>query len=230
MPASATEVLADLEALIRNKLPQFSVRYKNEVWSQRLLGRLLKPFNPRFMTDYTTTLYPTVYFPSLEFTQKNPEKMLTVLAHEYVHLMDASQQRVWFSVSYLLPQCLALLALFAALAFLSLWFLLFLLFLGALLPWPSLWRTKWEMRGYAMSMAVDYWRFGTVSTDKLAFYSAQFTGWGYYRMCPSQKSTVSQLEAWYGKIKDSQILVGGVEHSPYRDVYLLLKNKGLANA
>jgi hypothetical protein len=104
------ETLDLFEAELHRAVPTFQVKYKDESWSQRLLGFLIFPFNPQYLTDYTTTIGSHVYFPSREYYVKDPEISLTVLAHEFVHIYDAGRDPL-FRVKYLLPQAFLLLPL-----------------------------------------------------------------------------------------------------------------------
>jgi hypothetical protein len=181
-------ILQRLVSTIKEKVPDFEVRYKNESLFMKTLGVLLFLFNREFMTRFTTTIGNKVYFPSREAARARPRAHWKVLAHEYVHILDYQDQKLWFKVSYLLPQLGALLALGA---FFIPWFLLALL---ALAPWPSPWRTKWEMRGYTMSMATNYWRYGKITDDTKEWIGQNFWGWNYYKMAWRKKKIQKRLD------------------------------------
>lgn len=100
--------------------------------------------NPAFSTYYTT-IGSTIHAP-LGFEELDEKSILEVIMHETVHLKDSKKWGLLFSLSYLLPQ---LLAVFALLAFLSPWFLLFLLFLA---PIPAYFRYYWERKAYRISI------------------------------------------------------------------------------
>jgi hypothetical protein len=99
--------LRRFEDVVRAEIPGFRIAFKNETWHQKALGLILRPFNPKYMESYTTTLSPVVYFPSREFYEGDPASSFAILAHEYVHLVDTKRHPVWFRLSYLLPQLLA---------------------------------------------------------------------------------------------------------------------------
>lgn len=99
--------LRAFEAEIVRHVPGFKIAYKDELLWMRLLGFLVAPFNSKFMTTYTTTFGRTVYVPSRAYYESNPTVSFTVLAHEFVHLLDTQKSPLWFPVSYLLPQLLA---------------------------------------------------------------------------------------------------------------------------
>ena len=226
MPATPKDTYDALVALIAAKVPGFEVRFKNESWSQRLIAKLVWIFNRSYLTNYTTTLYPRVYFPNREFVEKDPTHAWKVLAHEYVHLFDNKARPLVFRVRYAMPQLLALLALGAFGAFWSLWMLFFLVALVAAAPWPSSGRTAIEMRGYTMSIAVDFWpRRVPVSTQTKMWVAQHFTGWDYYRMCPSQTKVLQKIDEACKRMESDDLLKGSGSE-PYLDVYLLLQKLG----
>jgi hypothetical protein len=227
--ATPIEIYEAMVALIKTRIPGFEVRFKSESWSQRLVALLVFVFNPKYLTGFTTTLSPYVYFPRREFVTANPTSAYKVLAHEYVHLWDTKQRPLGFRVSYMMPQLLALLALGAVGAFWSRWFLLSLVFLLALAPWPSRGRTRAEMRGYAMSMAMNFWRHGSIDQGTKDYIAVHFTGWSYYRMCPNTRKVQVELDAWAAQISSGEILKG-VDKQPFADIYALLQEKGVVAA
>lgn len=105
------EDLRAFEELLRSNYPKLRIAFKDESALQRVLGYVMFPFNPGFMTRYVSTFAPVVYFPSKEFYESNPKGSVTLLAHEYVHLLDTERQPFWFRFSYLFPQVLAPVAL-----------------------------------------------------------------------------------------------------------------------
>lgn len=167
----------DKVTLLGEKKYDLKVRFKNESILMRVLGIILF-FNPDFMTNYTTTIGNTVYFPSKEWLESRKTSAAAVLAHELVHIQDSKEAGlIVFSYTYLVPQIFALLSLFAI--FSSWWWLLCLVFLA---PIPAPFRTYWELRGYAMSDAVRY-----KSTEKFTdidWMAGQFTSGSYFFMWP----------------------------------------------
>ena len=94
----------------------------------------------------------------------------------------------------MLPQILALFSLVSIFAVLfSQWFLLGLVFLVFLLPLPAVFRRELELRGYTMSLAINYWRHGSIQDSSIDWVVKAFTGWGYYRMCPDEKYIRTRL-------------------------------------
>jgi len=121
-------LLEDMKTLVGDNIKGFEVRYKNESWSSKVLGLLARPFCPEYMTRFTTTRYPKVYFPSEEFVQdqRQPLKASKILAHEYVHLWDTKEEGIRHNLGYASPQLWA-----------AGFFLLFLV--GAILWRPGIW-------------------------------------------------------------------------------------------
>jgi len=176
------------------------ISFKDESRLMRVLGKLLF-FNSSFMTTYSTTIGKTVYFPSKKWLSEDPDRAARVLAHEIVHLADAKRfgfGGFLFSALYLAPQIFALLALLSI--WFSGWWLLSLLFL---LPWPAYYRMFFEMRGYAMSDAVAYKRYGDVLSND--FLSKQFMTSSYYFMWPFRKSIDSYLTMMHKHTKDETL-------------------------
>jgi hypothetical protein len=99
------ETIAFFESVVRKKYPSFQVKWKEQSWLMRLVGFLVYPFCPSFMTEFTTTLGTTVYFPR-KLYQKDAVLTFVTLAHEFVHIHDRKKHGVWFSLSYFLPQLL----------------------------------------------------------------------------------------------------------------------------
>jgi hypothetical protein len=65
--AEAKVLYDELVAVITREIPGFKIRFKTDSRLQKLIGFVLRwviPFNRRYMTDYTSTFYPDVFFPS----------------------------------------------------------------------------------------------------------------------------------------------------------------------
>jgi hypothetical protein len=155
------------------------------------------------MTDYTTTRRRKVAFPSREFVQENPVRAAKILAHEYVHLIDWEDHPILMPLLYVAPQVLALTALSAILSvWFGKWFLLGLVGALFLLPWPALFRAHLEVRGYAMSMAFNIWRHGSLLPDTKEWIAEKFADWGYYRMWPNKKDVMKWLEVAEQRIRN----------------------------
>jgi hypothetical protein len=261
------------EGEVSKAIPGFEIRYKNASTMQRVLGWLVFPFNPEYLTKYISTFAPKVFFPSKDYYESTPRSSFVTLAHELVHMMDSAKNPWWFRISYMLPQGLALLLLvvFGVLAGSHAWIIpvllagvilatwaghksnvlfglmavmsligtgfLAVLFTGwssvalfaailLMLPWPSPGRSKWEMRGYSMNLAVLFWLNGG-DTDKFRitsvfhrdFIARQFLGPAYYYMSWNRPSVLSGMDATIQRLRDGSIL----SDPPYRLVYDFLK-------
>lgn len=105
--------MSDFELLGRMaKELGMKVRYKDTSALMKILGLLLAPINPTFMTMYVTTLGRTLYFPSREFTQKFDTMALSVMSHEYVHVWDEENEGSFrYKHAYLAPQIYGVLTL-----------------------------------------------------------------------------------------------------------------------
>ena len=185
-------------------VPKFKVAFKDKSLFMKLLSYVLF-FNKEFMTRYITTIGYTVYVPTEAEYLANPENYLHILTHEFVHMMDYKKYNLLFSLSYMLPQSLAIFSLlsFVAIHYSLLW-LLCLFFLVFAAPLPAYFRSHWELRGYTMSAAFDYWKYNSLATPDV--YLDRFTDSGYYFMWPFKKNMTNRLQAQFDKVKDNSIL------------------------
>lgn len=198
---------------VKKEIPGFSVEWKSESRLQRALGSLLF-FVPGYMTNYTTVMFDTMYLPEIART---PEFNLgDTLAHEFVHLWDAKNDRL-FNLKYLFPQALGLLAVGA---FWNLWFLLALVFL---LPIPAPWRMKYELRGYTSQLAMAYWaaRWPDEIQDIAYWVPEHFTNGSYYWMWPFKESIQRRIDARVAAVKDGSLLT----EQPYAIIKAVLDEK-----
>ena len=163
------------------------IHFKDESLFMKLLGKILF-FNPRFMTNYTTTIGSAVYFPRRKWLSQNQDSAAHVLAHELVHIGDSKEVGSFiFSYTYLFPQVISLLALLSL--FFTKWWLLCLLFL---LPIPAPFRAYWELRGYAITDAT-YHKSSGQFTD-IDWLASQFVSSSYFFMWPFKNDIVCRLE------------------------------------
>jgi len=119
-----------------------------------------------------------------------------------------------------------------AFAALSVWLAGWWAFLagGALVPlapWRAYWRAESEYRGYAMGIAISYWKYGFVPLRVLENRVSTFTGMNYYRMDPSAKRVMARLRGILASCESNEIL-GGPDARPYQRVFDVLKRNGLA--
>ena len=265
-----TDLLTSLTADLKEHTPDLEILYKDESKFMRLLGFLMGPINPTFMTMFVTTIGTKVYFPSREYVAAHPIESTAVMAHEFVHMLDESKEgALKYKHAYLAPQvyfvpallvysifvnfipglvflagyaasCLAArankyvgwaaLATTIGSAFLSAW--LFsgwaaLGLLGATLlplaPLPSPGRTRLELRGYAMSIAVYRWLTGKdYSTGGLNRMRSFFNGPAYYFMSWSPSKIADSLADAEYATRSGKI----AKEMPYSVVYTSLKKHG----
>lgn len=222
------ETLLELEAFLKKVDPAFEVRWKSESLSMRVVGFGVRPFNAKFMSEYATALGSKVYFPSREAYLASPDLSLRTLAHGFVHAWDYRQNRLSFCLTYGSPQVWSLpffgLALLLCLRGLFEGSLLAALSgLVALAPWPSRGRSRWELRGFSMSLAVYVWTRGRLpSQEMIASVASNFTGLSYWKMCWDRQSIESELRQ-----ASTNALRGSLQETePYKTVYDFLKSHG----
>lgn len=94
-----------------------------------------------------------------------------------------------------------------------------------LIPWPAPWRTKWELRGYSMTMAMWYWTdvAGADLADVRQRLVEKFVGPDYFFMSWSRENIRVQFARTAVKLRDGALQ----EETPYRAVYDFLYQQGL---
>lgn len=196
---------------VKSIIPGFRVKYKNRSLLMKFLGALIWPFNRNFMTDYVTALKWTVYFPSEKSIHSNPESAIEILMHEFIHLWDRKQKGVWFSLGFLSPQIWAIVP-FAGLAVFGwlfpIWTDSLILGIGmlCLAPWPSPWRTRFELRAYTVTLAYKQWTLGVLaSAEGMEWIEQQFTGWYYYKMWPFKNSIANRIDTIIEQIRANKL-------------------------
>lgn len=83
----------ETSALVEGK--DYFIKHKETSDFMKFLGLLLEKINPKFLTNYVTTIGRTIYAPNADIDDD-------VLTHERVHVFDFIKHPVWFPVSYLL--------------------------------------------------------------------------------------------------------------------------------
>jgi hypothetical protein len=165
--------------------PGVNIQYKNESTFMKILGKILF-FNKSFMSNYTTTINSTIYFPNRDFIKNNYNSFIVTFLHELVHIKDAKKfSFILFSLLYLSPQILTLLII----PFIFLNWKLSLIFLIFALPIPSFFRMYFERRAYIVSLYVLNYlivnhKIRANLEDNKNFYLTQFKLSGYYFMWP----------------------------------------------
>jgi hypothetical protein len=213
---------------VKSIIPGFQVKYKNQSLLMKIVGVFLWPFNRIFMTHYVTTLKWTVYFPTEESIRSNPESAVETLMHEFIHMWDRKQKGVWFSVGYLSPQIWAIVPFVGLTAFgwlFPIWIDCFIFGLGmlCLAPWPSPWRTGFELRGYTVTLAYKQWTHGVLaSSEGMGWIEKQFTGWYYYKMWPCKNSIANRIDKIIEEIRANKLEIPFV----YVKTFLETKENG----
>ncbi len=150
-----------------------------------------KTFKLTYMMPQVFALLPLVVFVVLAF----PHSWISVLPFVSYILACGSARlsRILFWI--ILPLCLGgvAVAAWALTGLVSLTLLGSVLFL---VPWPSPWRTRWELRGYGMNVALAQWIYGTFTQKHRESVVKQFTGPSYMFMCWSSKKVEEGLEVF----------------------------------
>jgi hypothetical protein len=237
-----------------------------------VLGVLMTPFNPTFLTSFVTTFGAVVYFPSRARYEGDPNASILTLSHEFVHMYDERNSGLSFQLSYAAPQLWAvpMLATFSVFgsvlplcAFLTgyvslaatcgrkpavFWSLLAavilmglgfsiaktgwwtIVLLGAFVclgPWTSSGRTHWEMRGYAMNIAIYMWvRNALVPEEVMKAYMGNFTGPDYWFMCRDE----GRVEALFAAVIRATLERKLQREKPYSIVHGFLVEQGRVSA
>jgi hypothetical protein len=209
------ELFDKLWGCIKRRIPDLQIRYKDETWYWKLA--------PKGLREAASTIGKTIWFPSYE------KRSWKVLAHKYVHVIDKQEtyQPAPFMFSYTFPQILSLLALVAvglAITFGDIPALVVcsMLSLAYLAPWPSPPRANLEERAYAMSMAINYWRYGSVLDSTVEWVGGAFTSWVYYKMMWSKQSAMNKAR----QMADIIAMSDGKymrQHKAFHDVRELLE-------
>lgn len=176
----------DLNQTAKKYFPDLQIKYKDQSSLMKTLGTIMF-FNKGFMTNYTTTLGATVYFPNETFVRARPVSAAVILLHELVHVTDAHKfSKPLFGFLYMSPQALALLCLPL---FLFHWYLALPLFLLCASPIPSFFRMYFEKRAYMTSLYAinalgNRLNFKPLLDTQKQFFLDQFKGPNYYFMWP----------------------------------------------
>jgi len=186
---------------IKHPLIQFAyglqVKSKEDVWHQRLLGKIFYWLGDESYREFNcTTIGGVIYTPKMVKDVLNDP----ILAHEVVHVR---QHRAWgwiWEVSYLFPQILGLLALKGF--WNPMWFLWALCFL----PLPAPFRMWSELKAYKTTMSVDYWRWGGMNLEQFQAYLntyllPKFTTRQYFWMWPFKGYLSRQFQAHWVYLK-----------------------------
>ena len=90
-------------------------------------------------------------------------------------------------------------------------------------PWPSAGRTKWELRGYSMNLAVMQWTYGQVPDFYRQSVLKNFTGSAYYFMSWGAVYTRAKIDEIVTRAQSGDLQ----KELPYSVVYSFMRNHGL---
>lgn len=170
-------------------LAPLRIKFKDESWEMQLLNLFVFWFNPNFLTQYTTVIGNTIYFPDREYIFYNESGAMKTLAHEMVHILDARKMGFGrFALGYLFPQILGLGVL--AFPIIGWWAMVFLIFL---LPLPAPYRSESEARAYALDLLITYEDYQGEVLDRIC---ALFTGQDYYFMSREPEVVRNRVLHW----------------------------------
>jgi hypothetical protein len=165
--------------------PNLQIKYKDQSFLMKAIGKVLF-FNKTFMTNYTTTLGDTIYFPNEAFVKVRGVSSTVILLHEIVHIKDSHKlSKLLFSFLYACPQILVLLMI--PLLFISWKFALLALLFA--LPIPALFRMYFEKRAYisslyALQQLSIKMNFNPYLDKQKEYFLSQFKNSYYYYMWP----------------------------------------------
>ncbi len=188
-----------LLGILQKDQSNIKIAFKDESVFMKLLGKLAF-FNKLFMTNFTTVVGKTIYFPNRSILENSKDLgPLVILAHEYRHMYDFGGwlKSMFIRIAYFSPQILApLMVLFLLLPIIwavSISISIFL-FLAFLCPLPSPGRKYYEVNGYITSLFVmnEFYKENGWNEMERKFFldghtnfiNEQFTGPNYYYMWP----------------------------------------------
>ena len=164
------ETFEAMVATTQKFFPKYRVIAKKDSWLHRTIGKILKPINSRYMSDFftyfgNTLAHPTEDFPGQHFrsyrvnmhegTHSGQEKKYTTPLWGSLYLLGTGVPGV---VGALLAIPLLIVGLLVAA--MPWWISLIILGTGLILSSPvpfAYWRSEWELQGYGTSIASAYW-------------------------------------------------------------------------
>ena len=171
------------------KISPFTIRFKDESWIMKLLNVFVVWYNPDFMTHYTTILGNSVYLPKRSYTYSEEDRLMRILTHEMVHLLDQKRySSPLFITGYLFPQIMAIGVL--SFPILGYWALCFLIFL---LPFPAPFRGYFESRAYAIDVLTAH---PEKQVATLRYAAKDLCSWNYYRIHPDEEMMRDSISYW----------------------------------
>lgn len=182
-----------LVAKAQTYFPSLTIKYKDQSTLMKILGTLMKPINPDFMTSYLSTIGDTVYLPSETYATQNPQAFTDVFIHECTHMYDEKRIGFWYTLAYIFPQILAPICLL--LMFLVTWKIMLPLAILFLLPLPAPWRAYFEKRAYFVQMYAGNKLWGSDPVKDGETYAQWFRTGDYYWMWIFESNSTFDQEA-----------------------------------
>lgn len=202
MKQATAQTLNNFIAYIKQWYPKINVATKQSSVLMRIIGVIVYPFNPNFMTGFVTTIGNTIYVPEQFLTDSQAKNTLITLAHETMHVVDFNVNPFKFVLSYLFPMPLVLLGLIAGIFF----HWAFILSAIALAPIPAYWRMLWELHGFRMTLTALYWSSSKILDTDITEISSCFTGPTYYFMWPFKNDINARLTQAKTDVLNNSIL------------------------
>ena len=175
---------ADIDNLLhelRLLVPSATLCFKTDSRLQQAIGALVRPFNPTYLTEYTTVMNGKIWLPSRDFLRsKSHEWLYALIRHEGVHLRDMKRFPGVFQLSYLL-----------------------------LLPSGLTFRAYWEWRAYKVSLQTQFELYGVISDQYLEHLAERFTGPSYLFMWPFPRHIRRVLQRERERIYQRMHMVSG---------------------
>ena len=78
----------------------YKIKYKNESLLMKILGFITKPFCPKFMTTYTTTVGKTIYLPT-KFESFAKRYQIMIIMNEKKHIEQYKKYFPFYGLMYL---------------------------------------------------------------------------------------------------------------------------------
>lgn len=103
----------------REWCPRSGYRLKKNVLLHKVIAFYIRPFNARYLTGYTSTIYPYTDFGSID--EDDAYRPVKTEFHEGVHKWDRTKEGFMWSLKYAYPQIVALPLLLATLVLGGLW-------------------------------------------------------------------------------------------------------------
>lgn len=171
-------------------------------------------FSPSYMFPQVLAVIPLLAFGVLAW----PHPWLLVLPFLAFPLAHLNKVAFWVMLVVLTGTMVGLSVVLVG------WTTLYLLgFALCLVPWPAPWRTKWEIRGYSMTLAFIYWTTGRLPSGIRDRMVEHFVGPNYFYMSWRRAPVERALDEAIRQTMSAAIL----EDPAFRFVHDFLAEKNL---